>query len=126
MYDEAVTTLRFPHFFIFQLTLDSTPDNYNHWLMRGFYNIRYRVAADTTRITNINEQLDAVAFDLSDIFNEPIPFMDGWIKLTQSQPTEKIDGVLHAFFSANVRVTKPLPDVPLQESLDLDILSAEG
>lgn len=118
-YREVVTALAFPHFFILQLTMDTETDNYNRWWANYFYNIRYRYVADpSTQTANLNQQLDGVGLKLlSDL--EYIEYEGSKFRV-QNARVEKVDNVLHYFCNIKVRVSKPLPEVPLQETLDVN------
>lgn len=118
-YREVITNLRFPHFFVFQLAVQSSEERLNYWWIEYLVTLRYRVAADTTFTSNLQEQLDTMGLKLlSDLnflnwFGHPVKVKDARY--------EKEDGVLHFFFTFKIMATKPKEEVVKQMKLDLNI-----
>lgn len=116
IYEEAITTLRYPHFFIFNLSTDTEEDNYNRYYVNYLINIRYRVAAQPQFVTTLQKDLDTVAMEL--LSNLELVELDGWKYRIKNARAEKIDGILQYYCNLSVRVKKALPDEPKQEYLE--------
>lgn len=116
-YKEQITTLKYPHFFVHQLTLDITEDRKNRWWISALMNIRYRIAADPTTDSKLQEKLDAVGLQLlCDLQN--IYLIDILVKIRNAR-YEKVDGVLFFFYDIKFQVTKPQLDKVKQMQLEI-------
>lgn len=123
LYDESMTTaLQWPHFFINQLTIGIRPDIYNRWFVDYLGTVRFRIADQLERVNNINEQLDFMALGLATAFLSPVKVGDITYRVTQTQSSEKIDGVLHWFWNATIRIMRPEPEVVLQGTLEQNFI----
>ena len=105
-YKEKVTKMQYPNFFIYIVNPSITPNTQNRWHIDYLVNIKYRVAEDTTNVTNLQQQLDDIAFRLMTEFTE-IQF-------------EKVDGVLEFMFNLTLRVQRQLEPIVKQEKLKLN------
>ena len=98
-YKESVTNVKYPHFFINQVSLDITPAGKNRMKLDYLMNIRYRVASDISLVTNLQQQLDEVGLKLCSELTEldlELPTK------TKNRTYEKDDGVLQFFFNITV------------------------
>ena len=100
-YKEAVTNVKYPHFFITQVQLTQTPRGIGNGRIQLDYlvNVRYRIASDLATVTNIQQQLDAVGLKLCTELTEldlDLPTK------TKNRYYEKDDGVLQFFFNITV------------------------
>lgn len=119
IYEEAISNLRYPHFFIFKLTTDTEEDNFNRYYVNYFINIRYRVAPQPDFVTNLQKQLDAVGLEL--LSELELVELDGLYYRIQEPRIEKVDGMLQYYCNVSVRTKKDLPQDPLQGSLKTEI-----
>ena len=117
-YKERVINLRFPHFFVHQLTLDTIENRRGFWWLNYFINIRYRVAAEPDNVTNIQEQLDNVGLQI--LSNIKSITVSGLTKKLQSPRYEKVDGVLHYFCNITLQATEEEAEAVLQQQLELN------
>lgn len=116
-YKESITKMTYPNFFIHQVSTNIEPNTTNRWHIDYLINIRYRVAKDTTNITTLEQQLDAVALKLMTEFTEiqlerPI--------FVRNARYEKVDGVLYFFFNVTVRIQRELEQGPIQQKLNIN------
>ena len=118
VYRETVTAAKFPHFFVHQLTLESQKELGNYWFLRYFVNIRYHEVNEPSKFPNIQEKLDNMALSMTASLDY-IDWFDRVLRLTQAQPTKKVDGVLHGFYNIVTRATKPKPEVAKMLQLKL-------
>ena len=98
-YKEKVTSLEYPNFFIYQVSVTPTASGRNRWELDYLINIRYRHAEDTSNLTNLEQILDSIGLQLctqlTDIQLE-LPVK------TYNRRYEKVDGVCQFF--CNIRV----------------------
>ena len=98
-YKEAVVNVKFPHFFINEVSLDVTHKGKDRLQLDYLMNIRYRIAEDLSVVTNVNQQLDEVGLKLCTQLTEldlELPTK------TKNRTYEKDDGVLQFFFNITV------------------------
>lgn len=98
-YKESVTNVKYPNFFINQVSLDITPTGKNRVQLDYLMNIRYRVAEDTALITNLQQKLDEVGLKLC---TELIELDLELPTKTKNRNYEKDDGILQFFFNITV------------------------
>ena len=103
VYKEFISKPTFPHFFIYQLTLDVRQERRNYWWLHYLMSLRYRVAAETIIARDLQAQLDATALSLMAI--NKIYLSDMPIRVRESR-TEKVENVLHYFCAFDIHVTK--------------------
>lgn len=106
-YKEPVVNVRFPHFFIEQVNLEVIHKGKNRFQLDFLIGIRYRIAEDLSKITNINQILDEIGLKLTTQL----------IELDLERPTKtknrnytKDDGVLQFFFNITVFATPELEE----------------
>ena len=116
-YKEAVTNIQYPNFFIYQVSLDITPDTRNRWNLDYLMNVRYRYVEDVETVTNIEQQLDAVGLKLLTEFTEIQ--LERPVKVKNAR-YEKADGVLQFFFNVPVRIQRELTAEQKMEILSLN------
>lgn len=99
-YKEAITNLKYPHFFINQVTLTNTPAGLGDRIRLDYLvNIRYRYASDITTISNLQQQLDSIGLKLCTELTEIQ--LEKPVK-TYNRNYEKVDGVLQFFCNITV------------------------
>ncbi|MDR2560073.1 MAG: hypothetical protein LBC86_11125 [Oscillospiraceae bacterium] len=119
-YKEQITNLRFPHFFVLQLALQSDEERKGYWWMQYLVNIRYRHVSDPTTMSTIQEALDGVALKMLTEFNT---IMWDNIPVRIINPRyEKIDGVLQYFCNIRVQITKARMEEIKQMSLATNLI----
>lgn len=98
-YKESVTNVKYPNFFINQVSLDITPAGRYRVQLDYLMNIRYRLAEDTALVTNLQQKLDEVGLKLCTELTEldlELPTK------TTNRNYEKDDGILQFFFNITV------------------------
>ena len=115
-YKEKVTKMQYPNFFIYLVNPTITPNTQNRWHIDYLINIKYRYAEDTTNITNLEQELDRIAFKLMTEFTEiqlerPI--------FVRNARYEKSDGILEFFCNVTLRIERKLEEEPIQTNLDI-------
>ena len=99
-YKEAITNLKYPHFFINQVTLTNTPAGLGDRIRLDYLvNIRYRYVADISTVSNLQQQLDNVGLELCTQLTEIQ--LEKPVK-TYNRNYEKSDGVLQFFCNITV------------------------
>ncbi len=116
-YKEKVTKMLYPNFFIYIVSAPITPNTKNRAYINYLVNIKYRVAEDTTNLTNLELELDKIAFRLMTEFTHIT--LDKPIMIRNAR-YEKSDGVLEFMCNINVFIQKKLEEKPKQEKLKLD------
>lgn len=110
-YKEQITKVSFPHFFIYQLTLNKVEERKNYYWLSYFITIRYRVSSEPTTISTLQQQLDETSLklllelDTIKLFTNIDTIDDYPVKLTDTR-TEKIDGILHYFCNVKIQIKK--------------------
>ena len=115
-YKENITNLQYPHFFIYQVSLNIAPDTKNKWNLNYLMNIRYRYVADVSTVNDLEQELDRVGLQLLAEFDSIM--LERLVRVTNCR-YEKADGVLQFFFNVNVRVTKPVQETIKMNELEL-------
>lgn len=120
----AAQNLKYPHFFINQLTISTETERRNHVWVNYFATIRYHHVQDpVTNYQGLQEVMDRVSIEmlseLSSITWDGMP-----VEITNAR-TEKIDGVLHWFGNIRVMASKYEPIAPLQQTLYATIRTKE-
>lgn len=114
--------LRYPHFFIHQVSLETTEERKNHWWLRYLINVRYRIAEEPFAVTNLQEQLDTVGLQmLSEINRISTPIWGDISVRLDNTRFEKVDGVLQYFCNVNLQVTEEQEEAIKQQSLELNL-----
>lgn len=102
--EEQTNPYDFPHFFILQLSANTTEDRKDHYFQTYLYNVRYRQVADVETEARIEQKLDNVGLKLITKFTtitlNSIPY-----KIRQAN-YEKVDKVVHFTFQVRVQVEK--------------------
>lgn len=106
-YKESVTNVQYPNFFIYQVSANITPTTRNRWNIDYLMNIRYRYVQDVETVTNLEQNLDAMALDLMAQFTEIQ--LERPIKVRNAR-YEKADGVLQFFFNVTVMIKRQLTE----------------
>lgn len=106
-YKESVTNVQYPNFFIYQVSANITPTTRNRWNIDYLMNIRYRYIQDVETVTNLEQNLDAMALDLMAQFTEIQ--LERPIKVRNAR-YEKADGVLQFFFNVTVMIKRQLTE----------------
>lgn len=100
VYKEAKTNVVYPHFFVYQIKLGDEEERKNYHLLTYSMEVRYRVASDPSTDLKLEQNLDNVGLKLLQSFNI-IDFEDEKIRCAEKS-IEKIDGVLHFFFTVKI------------------------
>ena len=98
-YKESITSPKYPNFFISQVELSVTHAGKDRLQLDYLMNIRYRVASDTSTLTNLEQSLDEVGLKLCAELTEldlELPTK------TKNRNYTKEDGVLQFFFNITV------------------------
>lgn len=99
-YKEAVTNIKYPNFYIAQLTLSEEPSGLKGRKKLDYLiNIRYRYASDISTVTNIQQKLDDIGLKLCSELTEIQ--LERPVK-TYNRNYEKSDGVLQFFCNITV------------------------
>lgn len=106
-YKESVTNVQYPNFFIYQVSANITPTTRNRWNIDYLMNIRYRYVQDVETVTNLEQNLDAMALDLMAQFTEIQ--LERPVKVRNAR-YEKADGVLQFFFNVTVMIKRQLTE----------------
>ena len=98
-YKEKVSKMKYPNFFIYQLSVTPTSKGRNRWELEYLINIRYRYVEDVTTISNIEQILDNIGLQLCTQLTKidlelPVP--------TYNRRYEKEDGVCQFF--CNIKI----------------------
>ena len=115
-YREAVTNLRYPHFFVWQIRQGFERERVDKWKIHYLVNIRYRQASQPELVTDLQENLDRVGLAMLNGL-EYIYWNDMPVRIERAY-YEKVDGVLQFFCEVNVIGTKPVEEYPLMETLE--------
>lgn len=116
-YKEAVVNVKFPHFFIKEVSLDVTHKGKDRLQLDYLMNIRYRIAEDLSVVTNVNQQLDEVGLKLCTQLTEldlELPTK------TKNRTYEKDDGVLQFFFNITIFAKPETEDEEKFKDLELN------
>lgn len=102
VYKEAKTNIVYPHFFVYQINLASEEERKGYYLLSYSMEVRYRVASDPSTDLKLEQNLDNMGLKLLQGFNI-IDFEDEKIRC-KNKSVEKVDGVLHFFFTVDILV----------------------
>ena len=102
VYKEAVTVPKYPHFFIHLISVSDEEDRKNYHLLTYSFDLRYRVASDSSTDLRLEQDLEAMALRLFAGLNI-IDCTDVKIRI-EDKNYEKTDGVLHFFCKVNMSV----------------------
>jgi len=100
VYKEATSTPVYPHFFVYQITLSDEEERRGYHLVNYSMEVRYRVASDPSTVVRLEQNLDNIAFILSQNFNI-INLESSKVKCIDKS-LEKIEGVLHFMFAIQI------------------------
>ena len=100
VYKEATTKPVFPHFFVYQMEVSDDEERKGFHILSYSMTVRYRVASDPSTDLKLEQDLDEMALKLLRGFNI-IDFGQDKVKCVEKR-YEKIDGVLHFFFTISV------------------------
>ena len=106
-YKDSVTIVQYPNFFIYQVSANITPTTRNRWNIDYLMNIRYRYVQDVETVTDLYQNLDAMALDLMAQFTEIQ--LERPVKVRNAR-YEKADGVLQFFFNVTVMIKRQLTE----------------
>lgn len=99
-YKEAITKLKYPHFFINQVTLTHEPAGLGNRIKLDYLiNIRYRYSEDIATVTNLQQKLDDIGLKLCTEFTDIQ--LERPVK-TYNRNYEKDEGVLQFFCNITV------------------------
>lgn len=119
VYKEAKTSLSYPHFFIYQISLSDEQERKNYHILTYSMDIRYRVASDSSTDLKLQQNLDSVGIKLLNSFNV-ISCGDEFIRC-ENKSIEKEDGVLHFMFNIRIMVK----NVSDEENISMNKLGME-
>ena len=102
VYKEAKTSLSYPHFFIYQISLSDEQERKNYHILTYSMDLRYRVASDPSTDLKLQQNLDSVAIKLMNSFNI-ISCRNEFIRC-ENKSIEKENGVLHFMFDIRIMV----------------------
>lgn len=102
VYKEAKTSLSYPHFFIYQISLSDEQERKNYHILTYSMDLRYRVASDPSTDLKLQQNLDSVALKLLNSFNI-ISCRNEFIRC-ENKSIEKENGVLHFMFDIRIMV----------------------
>ena len=100
VYKEAVTVPKYPHFFVHLISVSDEEERKDYHILNYSFDVRYRVASDSSTDLKLEQNLDAMALKLLSEFNI-ITCGDIKIRL-EGKRYEKQDGVLHFFFDTDL------------------------
>ena len=101
-YKDFVTNVRYPHFFLMQLTLSAQEERRGKYFLRYLMTVRYRVEEEPSRNTTLHEALDAVGLRMLSGINNIV--IAGIPMEVSGARYEKADGVLHYFCNVTLMV----------------------
>ena len=102
VYKEAKTSLSYPHFFIYQISLSDEQERKNYHILTYSMDLRYRVASDPSTDLKLQQNIDSVALKLLNSFNI-ISCRNEFIRC-ENKSIEKENGVLHFMFDIRIMV----------------------
>lgn len=102
VYKMAQANPEYPHFFIHQISVSDEEVRRRHHLLTYSFDLRYRVASDSSTDSRLEQDLDAMALRLFAGLNI-IDCTDVKIRI-EDKNYEKTDGVLHFFCKVNMSV----------------------
>lgn len=102
--EEQTTPYSFPHFFILQLSVNTSEDRKDHYFQTYLYNVRYRQVADVETDPRIEQNLDRVGQSLITNFTKVT--LDNRPYKIKEASYEKVDKVVHFTFQVRVQVEK--------------------
>ena len=102
VYKEAKTSLSYPHFFIYQISLSDEQERKNYHILTYSMDLRYRVASDPSTDLKLQQNIDSVALKLLNSFNI-ISCGNEFIRC-ENKSIEKENGVLHFMFDIRIMV----------------------
>lgn len=101
-YKEQVTNVKYPNFFINQVSITPTAKGRNRWEIDYLINIRYRYTEDISTVSNLEQKLDEVGLALCTQLTEinlELPVK------TYNRSYEKVDGVCQFFCNIKIFAT---------------------
>ena len=110
VYKEAVTSPKYPHFFIHLVSVTDEEQRKNHHILTYSFDLRYRVASDPSTDLRLEQKLDETALKLMAGLNI-IDCGDVKIRI-EDKNYEKTDGVLHFF--CKVKLQTLLEDMDVE------------
>ena len=121
-YKESITNLKYPHFFIYQTSLDVLHEEKNRYHLNYLINIRYRFVEDIETATNLQQQLDDIGLKLLSDLDYINLSLDETVKPVRilNPRFEKADGVLQFFCNILVRAKKPEIKDPEMKDLNIE------
>lgn len=100
VYKEAKANVVYPHFFVYQINVKDEEERKDYHLLTYSMEVRYRVASDPSTDLKLEQNLDNAGLKLFQSFNI-IDFEESKVRC-EEKSTEKIDGVLHFFFTIKI------------------------
>lgn len=123
VYKEAKTKIIYPHFFVYQINVSDTEERKCYHLISHSMEIRYRVASDSTTNPKLEQNLDSMSLKLFQGF-DIIDFEDEKMRCEEKR-AEKVDGVLHFFFTVNI-LAKVVSNVETIKQNKLEVVLKNG
>ncbi len=111
-YKEQITNVKYPNFFIYQVSVTPNSKGQNRWEIDYLINIRYRYAEDISLVSNIEQKLDEVGLALCTQLTEidlELPVK------TYNRTYEKVDGVCQFFCNIKIFVSTPQEFVTMKK-----------
>ena len=111
-YKEQVTNVKYPNFFINQVSVTPTARGRDRWEIDYLINIRYRYSEDTSTVTNLEQKLDEVGLALCTQLTEinlELPVK------TYNRSYEKVDGICQFFCNVKIFATTVEEFVKMQK-----------
>lgn len=97
VYDESRTDVKYPHFFVYQISLLCNRERKDYNLLTYSIDVRYRSKADPTLNLELQQELDTIGIELLHNFNI-IECGEDKIRCSEKN-IEKEDGILHFYFN---------------------------
>ena len=116
-YKEKVSKMKYPNFFIYQLSVTPTAKGRNRWELEYLINIRYRYTEDVTTISNIEQILDDVGLQLCTQLTKidlELPVQ------TYNRRYEKEDGICQFFCNIKIFIKPNMVEDIKMKNLDLN------
>lgn len=111
-YKEQVTNVKYPNFFINQVSVTPTARGRDRWEIDYLINIRYRYSEDTSTVTNLEQKLDEIGLALCTQLTEinlELPVK------TYNRSYEKVDGICQFFCNVKIFATTMEEFVKMQK-----------
>lgn len=104
VYKEASSTMMYPSFYVYQITVLDEEDRKDVHLVDCYMDVRYRVAGDSSTDLTLERDLDNMGLKLLQTFD--IIEMEGEKVRCTEKSVSKSDGVLHFFFTIRIMARK--------------------